>query len=446
MTTSPYRMDMHHIKELISMHDIGGILFLGNCIAYDVSVTAAHFQSLSKEPLIIALDAEWPAMRLHNLPIELKLPHHITLGALSDPTLVEEYGYLVGLLLQKLGVQMNLAPVADVNNNPDNPVINIRSFGAYPERVARMVVAYIHGLERAQVASCAKHFPGHGDTNTDSHFALPVMFHDRERLDAIELVPFRAAISADVPAIMTAHIQMPKFESNPNIPATLSANIITHLLRKELGFDGIIMTDGIGMKGICDHHQPGELEVKALEAGVDMLLCPANKRMPIPDIIAYIVRAIETGRLAQADIDAKVLRVLRMKEKYVIQKTNLPEWPELLEQTKKLKKEIYKNAVTIAYNHFDKPSDADQVISLIGMNKLKHQQFGILPETLKLIKKLHNEGKKITVVLYGSPYAVELIKEYADCVIIAYDDDPDAHDAVTAILEGRMAARGTMPI
>ena len=476
MRTQPYHMEKKHLDELITKYHIGGVIFLGTCHTDELVNIITHYQTLSKNSLLMALDAEWPAMRLKNLDPALQLPHHMTLGALQDNSLVEKAAYINGKILQNLGVHMNFAPVADVNNNDQNPVINDRSFGSDPQRVAQKVIAFAKGLQNAGIVSCAKHFPGHGDTAIDSHYGLPVISHNRDRLDAIELVPFRAAIAAEVPAIMTAHIHLPGLETQPNTPATLSKNIITNLLRKELGFNGLIITDGLGMKGVIDHLEPGELEVRALEAGADILLCPVD----VPKAIDAIEKAIYEKRIHQEEIDEKVMRVLKAKKwafennsntqkqnifsrssrsseasrgirtKNMVNSsihTNEAQWQELIQESAQLKKLLYQKAITIAQDNSN--NNPEIIVQLQNMNKFKNKNFGISDKMLQNLAQLKMESvkrSKVTIVLYGSPYAVELIKDYADRVIVAYEDDPNAHAAVQDIIAGALKAEGTMPV
>ena len=446
MAMSPYRMDKEHVEDLIKNYHVGGIIFLGTTQSTELTNRIKHFQSLrTQDPLLIALDAEWPAMRIKNLPTALQLPHHMTLGALSNLSLIEEAAYITGCILRHCGVHINLAPVADVNNNPENPVINDRSFGSNPMKVAQRVIAYVNGLARAGIMDCVKHFPGHGDTTTDSHFALPVISHTRERLDAIELFPFRAAIAGGAKAMMIGHIQLPQLDPQENTPATLSKKIITDLLRKELGFNGLIFTDGLGMKGVTDYYQSGELEVRTLEAGADVILCPVNVR----ETIAAIETAVQSGRLSEKDIDEKLERIRQVKQWIMNQQDKpLPDIKDLLLQSGQLKKQIYEKAITVvkdtAYN------TNNVTINVTNMNKFKFAQFGITNQTLELIKKTYHDIKAIngtlTVVLYGSPYAVELVKDYADRVIVAYEDDPYSHAAVTNLLKGAIKAEGVLPV
>ena len=261
-------------------------------------------------PLFIGIDQEggWVIRLKDGATV---LPGNMALGATNSTALSEVAGEITAIELAAVGVNLNFAPVMDVNNNLDNPVIGRRSFGESPELVSRLGVPYIRGLQRKGVLATAKHFPGHGDTTVDSHFDLPTVNHDRERIHALELQPFRAAIDADVAAIMTAHIVYPAFD--PNRPATLSPTILTDLLRKELGFDGLLITDDMEMKAIDDRYRSGEAAVMAVEAGADivMVLWTPPKQIEVFDAL---LSAVKSGRISEARLDQSVRRILKSKE------------------------------------------------------------------------------------------------------------------------------------
>lgn len=439
LSYNPYRMDIAFVEELISIYQVGGVIFLGGGLTHEQAEVTQRFQALSPHiPLLIALDAEWGlTMRLYN---GFRFPRNMTLGALTDNELIYQMAYEIGRELAEIGVHINLAPVMDVNNNPANPVINIRSFGGDPENVAAKGVAYIKGMQDAGIIACAKHFPGHGDTDIDSHEALPVIAHHKKRLNQIELVPFKAAIAHDVKAIMTAHLQVPALEPDASLPATLSKKITTELLRNELGFKGLIITDGLGMKGITNHHQLGELEVCALEAGADMLLACVD---PIKTIDA-IEKAVRSGRISEQAINEKVLRVLNAKQ-WAFSQTLGKSAERRIAMS--LKKKIFTKAITVVKDTLDAQRDTscDAIISITGMHPNKQKQFGIPDEKLAEIAKLKSEGKKVTVILYGSPYAIDLVQN-ADRIIVAYEDDGAAQEAVQQILAGFAHAEGKLPV
>ena len=260
-------------------------------------------------PLFIGIDQEggW-VIRLRDGATVL--PGNMALGATDSTELAERAGEITAVELAAVGVNLNFAPVMDVNNNLHNPVIGRRSFGESSELVSRLGVAYIQGLQRNGVLATAKHFPGHGDTTVDSHFDLPTVNHDLKRIHALELQPFRAAIAADVAAIMTAHIVYPALDADR--PATISSTILTDLLRKELRFDGLIITDDMEMKAIDDRYQSGEAAVMAIEAGADivMVLWTPVKQIEVFDAL---LSAVKSGRISQARLDQSVERILKSK-------------------------------------------------------------------------------------------------------------------------------------
>lgn len=446
MENQPYKMDTAYIKQAITQHEIGAVLFLGRSTVQEQTQITKEFQNLSiKNPLLVMLDAEWgPHMRNED---GFKFPRNMVLGALENNELIKEKGFIVGTQLREMGVHMSLGPVVDVNNNPANRVIHDRSFGSNPTIVAQKGIADMQGLHEAGVDACLKHFPGHGDTATDSHYGLPVMDHNRARLDAIELLPFVEGIKAGARAIMSAQILLTALDSK--YPASLSKTIITDLLRNELGFDGLIMTDGMGMQGITDHFEAGEAAVRALEAGIDIILCanvvknPHDRTHedPIGTTITAIVNAVKSGRLSEHDIDQKVLRVLYAKKRAFENQSRTTVSSHNADQLKKM---IYQQALTITKDATNKAPH--RIIHIHGMNKFKENRFGISNEIFNSLKIAKANNESVTVVLYGSPYAVELVQDYADRVIVAYEDDPIAQVVVEEFLAGKCNAPGKLPV
>ncbi|MBI5281257.1 MAG: glycoside hydrolase family 3 C-terminal domain-containing protein [Candidatus Solibacter usitatus] len=286
---------------------------------YQMAAFLNRMQKQAKVPLIVGGDFERGAsMRLHSTT---QFPHLMAYGAAGDLAATAALGAATGREARAVGVHWLFAPDADVNNNPANPIINIRSFSENPQAVAAHVKAFIEGARRDPknaVLTTVKHFPGHGDTETDSHIGLGVVNASSERMDAVELVPFRAAIEAGVDSVMTAHLHVPAYEPEA-IPATVSKNILTGLLRKDLGFNGLITTDAMDMQGLTKLFPPGEAAVRAVEAGADLLLIPAHAR----DSVKAIVEAVESGRLSRQRLDQSVLRILNAKIKVGLHKKKL---------------------------------------------------------------------------------------------------------------------------
>jgi beta-glucosidase-like glycosyl hydrolase len=273
----------------------------------EAASTLNRLQAISRLPLLNTADFE--AGVGFRIMGATAFPRAMAFGAARDEKLAFEAGRITGEEARALGVHVNFAPVVDVNNNPRNPVINTRSFGEDPATVGRIASAYIRGLQSAGVIATLKHFPGHGDTDVDSHLGLPVIKHPRERLEKIELPPFRMGIAAGADAVMTAHIEMPAFDPAPGTPTTLSRPIVSGVLRKDLGFQGLIYTDSMGMQGVTKMHGPGEAAVLAIAAGNDVVLHSPDDGAAF----AALREAVKSGRIPEAQVNASVERILRAK-------------------------------------------------------------------------------------------------------------------------------------
>lgn len=282
---------------------LGGLIVMDDVLADNLQMIN-ELQALARIPMLVSIDGEWgAAMRFYEYAA---FPRAMQLGALADPALVEAAGRVIGSELRDIKIFANYAPVVDVNNNPRNPVINTRSFGENPWKVAEWGAAYMRGMQAAGVFGSAKHFPGHGDTDVDSHKGLPVLLFDRARLDSLELVPFRRLIAEGVAMVMVGHLSIPALDST-GTPASLSKPIVTGLLRNELGFQGVIITDALGMEGVAAASDDAAL--LAYEAGADILLMPRDTRHTIDALDALFRR----GALDERDLDARVRRVLALK-------------------------------------------------------------------------------------------------------------------------------------
>jgi len=309
-------------KEFVQKYHVGGFVIAGGTVT-DVALVTNALQRESKVPLLFNADLEgglwynhpyrWIRGRAPELPRFVGgggtlFPSLMAIGATGDPRFAYEVGRITARESRAVGIHWTNSPVADVNNNPKNPIINTRSFGEDPSVVAKMVEAYVRGLQEERMIATLKHFPGHGDTEEDTHMKLPVLPFDQARLDAIELIPFKAGIAAGARAVMTAHIALPKIDSVKR-PATLSPPVITGLLREKLGFGGIVVTDGMTMQGVTDHYTPDEAAILAIEAGADVLLVPDNFAQ------AYhgLLQAVKSGRISRARIQESVRRVLAAK-------------------------------------------------------------------------------------------------------------------------------------
>ena len=338
-----------HVVDLIRTHYLGNIILFSRNVSTKEQLIAltSHLQDLAREngqslPLTISADQENGIVR--RLPEEIPVfPGNMALGATHSPQDVHRSGVLTGRLLFKLGINFNLAPVLDVNNNPANPVIGVRSFGDLAETVAEFGVQFIQGLQSQGIIACGKHFPGHGDTNVDSHLDLPTIAHDRPRLESVELVPFKAAIKAGIDSIMTAHVVFPAVEPE-QIPATLSYRVLTELLRHELGFAGVLTTDCLEMNAISETVGVGAGAVQALKAGADMVMVSHRLDRQMAAIDA-IFKAVRGGALSESRIDEAFQRVQALKAKR-LGTSRQEEWDHLMREAKATQVSLSGNAVT----------------------------------------------------------------------------------------------------
>ncbi|MGE0090414.1 MAG: glycoside hydrolase family 3 N-terminal domain-containing protein [Bacteroidales bacterium] len=296
------------IAQLVEKNKIGGLIFFQGGPVRQAKLTN-YYQSISEIPLLIAIDGEWGlGMRLDST---FKYPKQMMLGAIENDSLIYQMGRDIGFQLKRLGIHINFAPVVDINNNPLNPVINARSFGENKENVTNKGIAYMKGMQDIGIMAVAKHFPGHGDTDKDSHYTLPAVYHSKERLDSVELYPFKKLIDAGVQGVMVAHLNVPALEKTPELPTTLSKAVITDLLKNELGFKGLVFTDALNMKGVSESNTPGEIECMALAAGNDILLFSEN----VAKAIARIKKLVKQDKISRDQIEISCRKVLAAKYK-----------------------------------------------------------------------------------------------------------------------------------
>jgi len=294
------------VGNVIKNEQVGGLVFFQGGPVRQAELIN-RYQKISRVPLIIAQDGEWGlGMRLDST---ISYPYQMTLGAIRDNALIYKMGQMVAYDFKRMGMQMNFGPDMDINNNPDNPVIGYRSFGDNKYNVAAKGIAYFTGMQSEGLLTTAKHFPGHGDTNVDSHFDLPLLPFSRERLDTLEEYPFREAIKAGISGIMIAHMDIPSLDSTKHLPSTLSRKIVTGILKDSLGFKGLVVSDAMEMRGVVKYFPNGEADVRAFLAGNDILELSPNSELAIKKIR----RAIRKDEITQEEFDAKVKKVLAAK-------------------------------------------------------------------------------------------------------------------------------------
>jgi beta-glucosidase-like glycosyl hydrolase len=354
------------IEELIQRYNIGGLIFFqGNPIS-QVNLTN-RYQKAAKTPLLLGIDAEWGlGMRLTNT---ISYPKQMTLGAIEEDKLIYNMGAEIARQLKLLGVHINFAPVVDINTNPDNPGIGRRSFGDVKEIVAIKALAYIKGLQDQGILAVAKHFPGIGDASKDSHLTLPIILHDSTRLDKVELFPFKEAIAAGVGGVMVSHLFIPAYDTTLNRASSLSPQIVTGLLKEQLGFKGLVFTDALNMKAVSKYYQPSEVDLLALQAGNDVLLFPED----VPKAIELIKQAINEGKLDKASVTEKVKKILRVKYQMKLHQWKPINTHNLHKQLNRpqaqlLKQQLFEQAITVVANNDH----------LIPIRKLDKHQFACL--------------------------------------------------------------------
>jgi len=333
-----------NVVESVKKYNVGSICFFQGGPVRQAQLTN-HYQNMAKTPILITIDGEFGlGMRLDSV---IKYPYAMTLGAMKDMGLVYKTGKQIGEQHKRLGVHVDYAPVVDINNNPNNPVIGFRSFGEDKYRVAKAGVAFMKGMQDAGIMACAKHFPGHGDVAVDSHLDLPVINKTRSQLNDMELYPFRELIAAGVQSVMVGHLSVPAIDNGKNRATSISKNAVTGLLRNELGFKGLTFTDALEMKGVAKYFPGGTISVEALIAGNDMLCLPES----VPGTIKAVREAIKKGRLSWTDIEGKTKKVLMAKYNL-----GLGNWQpidlngltkELNEKTNDLRADVAKNALTV---------------------------------------------------------------------------------------------------
>ncbi|MEO6290687.1 MAG: glycoside hydrolase family 3 N-terminal domain-containing protein [Ginsengibacter sp.] len=487
------------ITAAVKKYNIGGIvLFQGSPVKQANFINS--FQAVAKTPLMVCIDAEWGlGMRQDSV---IPLNHQMMLGAVQDVSIISAYGKLVGQQCKREGIQVNFAPVVDINNNPDNPVINDRSFGEDKYKVARYGVAYMKGMQDEGVLACAKHFPGHGDVSVDSHFDLPVINKSMAQLDSLELYPFEQMFAAGVGSVMIAHLYIPSIDSTVNTATSLSKKNVTGLLRDQLNYHGLTFTDALGMKGVAKFFPGGEIAAQSLIAGNDMLCLPAD----VPTSIAKIRAAIDSNKLSWNDVYAKCKKVLLYKYMYGVADAksvntyNLTN--DLNSGVNEMKQLVAENAITVLskndeqffplskpanekeivylgigidsanafaqriiddYNadafYFNYKEDAARILSTVELIKNRYKSvvigvhnyarypannFGISTYALDLINEVQQNNKTI-IFDFGNPYALKNFCNAAN-LIACYEDDSITQRAAVDILEGKIKAKGKLPV
>lgn len=489
---------IEQVEYLIKKYHVGSLCFFQGTPEKQLELTN-RYQQMAKIPLFIAMDAEWGLnMRLKSATIAY--PKQIMLGAITDNHLIYQFGEAIAKECRRLGVHINFAPSIDINNNPNNPVINERSFGDNMYNVAAKGFAYAKGMQDNGVMACAKHFPGHGDTDVDSHYDLPVLNHDLARLSAYEMMPFRVLSQHGVASMMVAHLSVPSIDNTLHLPMSLSKNAVRELLRKQIGFNGLIFTDGLEMKGVTRYFSRGEVSAKAIEAGCDILCLPEST----PDAFDAIQRYIYEGKIDEKDIEASVKRVLHAKFRYGLTTPQYSEpanirWDINSSESQQLKRELIKNALTLVRNEdhiipftsFQPDSMATLaigtdswtpfqyqlnnmglfnqfnvskwlsgekrtqmmdyftkkkivIVSLHSLRTKASENFGITQSTRDFVNELAQKTKVILVV-FGNPYILRGF-DGINNVVECYNEDKETQEFAAQGLFGIFEFKGKLPI
>tara|TARA_R110002012_G_scaffold283304_2_gene473611 strand:- start:63024 stop:65936 length:2913 start_codon:yes stop_codon:yes gene_type:complete len=355
-----------NIKKLISEEHIGGVIFSNGGPVRQAKLTNSY-QEASKIPLMIAMDAEWGlAMRLDST---YAFPWNMTLGAIKDSSIVEKVGKQIGRHAKRLGVHINFAPDIDINTNPENPIIGNRSFGEDRDNVVKNAIAFMKGMESESVLSSGKHFPGHGDTSVDSHKALPQITFSRARLDSIELYPFKKLIQEGISSIMVAHLSVPSLEMREKVPSSLSEQIISGILKEEMGFKGLVFTDALNMSGVGDPKKPGDIELAAFIAGNDILLMPKD----VVSAKARLLKAVQEGRITENRLSTSVKKILQGKYKAGLHRYSPIALKDLHADLNSLEndliyEEAIENAITVVKNE----------VSILPIKKLETKKIAYI--------------------------------------------------------------------
>lgn len=485
------------ILRLIKENHIGGLIFFQGGPGRQARQTNIY-QSASKVPMLIGMDAEWGlGMRLDST---LNFPRQMTLGAIQDETAIRKMGQVIGRHCKRLGVNVSFSPVVDVNSNAANPVIGYRAFSSDRESVATRGMAYARGLQDQKVIAVAKHFPGHGDADADSHYSLPTINRNKVQLQQVELYPFKKLIADSVAGIMVAHLSVPALDPTPNVATTLSKTVVSELLKKEMGFEGLIFTDAMNMKGVSKYFQPGEADVKALLAGNDILVFAEN----VPKALDMVETAISKKQIRWKELEKRIKKILAYKHWVGLHLWKPIETNRLYEdlntqEDKIFIKSLYASAITVVKNqervipfvHLDSTDFASVLIGqenpantfqktlsqyapmahfqvsekntgkeldnltkqisqktlIVGLGKLNNtlsKNFGISNETLEWLKNMA-KTKNVVVVVFGNAYSTGVLETLPN-LVCAYEWNPYTQALVPEILFGAIKSEGRLPV
>ncbi len=475
------------VRNIVTNDKIGGLILMQDDAAREINLVN-EFQAKSKIPLMIGMDAEWGVFQ--RIATAHKFPWAITLGAIQDKNLIYQMSQKIAEDCKRMGINWDFAPVVDVNTNPSNPIIGNRSFGSDVPNVIASGLAYANGLQDANILAAIKHFPGHGDTDTDSHLDLPVVSHQLERLNSIEIAPFKALMNKGIGGVMVAHLYVPALEKEKGIPASISKNIITGVLKEKLGYKGLIITDALNMGAVANKFKAGELDAAAFKAGNDIMLfsqdVATGKRL--------IQKAIDKGEIPQSRLEESVKKILLTKY-YLGLSQYQPRNPENInadlnnDSHQTLIQNLYANALTLlkddqkllpldcketyyyipleeaSYETFlnqlnlgttvilKKPSEISTIPAnskvLVGFHKdnsTAYKPYKISDNSKKILTEL-SKNQKVILSVFGSPYALKDVDtSKISTVLVAYENNDDSMKATANALNGQTKISGRLPV
>ena len=481
--------DQNHIsgvRKLVEQERIGGIILMQDDAEQEIALVN-EFQKKSRVPMLFGMDAEWGLYQ--RIKTAHKFPWAMTLGAIQDNNLVYEMASKIAEDAKKMGIYWNFAPVVDVNTNPKNPIIGNRSFGSDVQNVIAKALAYAQGLQDNGVLAAIKHFPGHGDTDVDSHLDLPVVKHSLERLNKIELAPFKALMDKKIGGAMIAHLYVPQLEKGKNIPASISYDIVTNLLKNEFRYEGLVITDALNMNAVAKKYPAGELDLRAFKAGNDVLLFSQD----VPTGKKLIKEAIQKGEINEKRLEESVKKIL--KTKYLLGLQNLrPLSSEGINNAlnndshAKISEKLYANALTLLKDekqlfplrekevYYLPLEEASHEVFLqelskeIKVKKISFKEIQSIPENAVVIIGLHKDNStaykpykisweskrlinqvksrnKVILNVFGSPYALQDVDVSGiSSVLVSYENNPLSMKATAEAYLGKQKINGRLPV
>ncbi|OCK52995.1 glycoside hydrolase [Chryseobacterium sp. CBo1] len=478
---------INQVRNIVTNDKIGGLILMQDDAAREINLVN-EFQQKSKVPLMIGMDAEWGLYQRINTAH--KFPWAMTLGAIQDKDLIYQMAAKIAEDCKRMGINWDFAPVVDVNTNPNNPIIGNRSFGSEVSNVTQSALSYANGLQDNNILAAIKHFPGHGDTSTDSHLDLPVVSHSLERLNKIEIAPFKALMNKGIGGVMVAHLYVPSLESGKGIPASVSKKIITDLLKDKLGYKGLIITDALNMGAVANKYKPGELDALAFKAGNDIMLFSQG----VAEGKKLIQKAIDKGEISQSRVEESVKKILLTKYFLGLNQYK-PKNPDNViydinnESHTKLVQNLYANALTLLkdekkllplnsnttyyyvpleeapYQTFANqlninskiiikkaseinsiPANSTVIVGFHKDNSTAYKPYKISSESKKILADL-SKNQNVILNVFGSAYALKDIDiSKVSTVLVSYENNDDSMTATADAINGKTKISGRLPV